>query len=201
MIYGTFTFRWCWDNLHGEKATVVYVEYFVDLGDAAAQVVTLVQEEDNVFRKAVDFQFSSVLDSLYYRYNVDGEWTTDPDVYVDYTADPSLSGVHILRPNQLTKKSDLTPKTLNQVTTINSTPNSSYTYRKLDFDTYEIRILRLDWTDEEDCPLVCSLEHASLIDPGSYFALSYCVSVLNSFFPCTLYVHFCPDLSLDPIYF
>ena len=46
-------------------------------------------------------------------------------------------------------------------------------YKPLDFDTYEIRLLQLQWgSDEED--ISCALEYASLIDPGPYIALSYC---------------------------
>ncbi|PVH73001.1 hypothetical protein DL98DRAFT_366154, partial [Cadophora sp. DSE1049] len=46
-------------------------------------------------------------------------------------------------------------------------------YKPLDFDTYEIRLLQLQWgSDEEE--ISCALEYASLIDPGPYIALSYC---------------------------
>ncbi|CZT10743.1 uncharacterized protein RAG0_15124 [Rhynchosporium agropyri] len=47
-------------------------------------------------------------------------------------------------------------------------------YKPLDFETYEIRLLRLQWGFENIEDIHCSLEHASLIDPGSYIALSYC---------------------------
>ncbi|KAH9217394.1 heterokaryon incompatibility protein-domain-containing protein, partial [Leptodontidium sp. 2 PMI_412] len=46
-------------------------------------------------------------------------------------------------------------------------------YKPLDFDTYEIRLLQLHW-DPEIGGIRCSLEYASLIDPGPYIALSYC---------------------------
>jgi len=47
-------------------------------------------------------------------------------------------------------------------------------YEPLDFDTHEIRLLLVDWDAEEDAPILSSLEHASLIDPKPYIALSYC---------------------------
>ncbi|KAH7305636.1 heterokaryon incompatibility protein-domain-containing protein [Rhexocercosporidium sp. MPI-PUGE-AT-0058] len=46
-------------------------------------------------------------------------------------------------------------------------------YKPLDFDTYEIRLLQLHWGSELT-QINCSLEYASLIDPGPYIALSYC---------------------------
>ncbi|KAH7377554.1 heterokaryon incompatibility protein-domain-containing protein [Cadophora sp. MPI-SDFR-AT-0126] len=46
-------------------------------------------------------------------------------------------------------------------------------YKPLDFDTYEIRLLQLQW-DREEAAVSCALEYASLIDPGPYIALSYC---------------------------
>jgi len=45
-----------------------------------------------------------------------------------------------------------------------------YLYLPLDFATREIRILALDMTNGD---ISCSLEHVSLIEPGSYIALSY----------------------------
>ncbi|CZT52615.1 uncharacterized protein RSE6_13967 [Rhynchosporium secalis] len=47
-------------------------------------------------------------------------------------------------------------------------------YKPLDFETYEIRLLRLQWGSENIGDIHCSLEHASLINPGPYIALSYC---------------------------
>jgi hypothetical protein len=67
-----------------------------------------------------------------------------------------------------------------QTMTINQTPSDSYPYCRLDFDSYEIRILKLNGSADESDPIVCSLEHASLIDPGPYVSLSYDVSI--SFF-------------------
>jgi hypothetical protein len=58
-------------------------------------------------------------------------------------------------------------------TSISALP-AQYPYRRLDFDTYEVRLLKLTWEYSKNSPLSCSLEHVSLIDPGSYFALSYC---------------------------
>ncbi|KAK0123682.1 hypothetical protein ONS95_008694 [Cadophora gregata] len=51
-------------------------------------------------------------------------------------------------------------------------------YKPLDFDTYEIRLLRLKWAPAE-ADISCALEYASLIDPGPYIALSYCWGDLN----------------------
>ncbi|KAL2075158.1 hypothetical protein VTL71DRAFT_100 [Oculimacula yallundae] len=49
-------------------------------------------------------------------------------------------------------------------------------YKPLDFDTFEIRLLRLNWDDlgPSTDGIDCSLEYVSLIDPGPYIALSYC---------------------------
>jgi len=45
-------------------------------------------------------------------------------------------------------------------------------YRPLDFDTFEIRLLRLSRGDKAS-KIHCSLEYASLINPPEYTALSY----------------------------
>jgi len=45
-------------------------------------------------------------------------------------------------------------------------------YQPLDFDTFEIRLLRVH-RDPKHFTLVCSLEYASLINPPEYTALSY----------------------------
>lgn len=55
-----------------------------------------------------------------------------------------------------------------------SVPNSKYTYRKLDFDIHEIRILTLKANADEDADILCDIEHESLISPRPYTALSYC---------------------------
>ena len=47
-------------------------------------------------------------------------------------------------------------------------------YRQLDADNYEIRLLVLDYERAPGNKITCSLEYASLIDPPSYTALSYC---------------------------
>lgn len=50
-----------------------------------------------------------------------------------------------------------------------------YPYRPLSFDEHEIRLLRIEFGSNKNYPhLACSLEHASLIEPGPYIALSYC---------------------------
>jgi len=67
-----------------------------------------------------------------------------------------------------------TPSSLNINMTSLRSPSRAYPYRKLDFDTHEIRLLKLEWTYAEDSSITYSLDHASLIDPGSYVALSYC---------------------------
>ncbi|KAG4441522.1 hypothetical protein IFR05_002979 [Cadophora sp. M221] len=51
--------------------------------------------------------------------------------------------------------------------------DSKFSYKPLDFDTYEIRLLQLQWGSEIE-GIQCALEHVSLIDPGPYIALSYC---------------------------
>lgn len=51
---------------------------------------------------------------------------------------------------------------------------SSGLYQSLNFDSHEIRLLLVDLEDDEDAPIMCSLEHVSLIDPKPYIALSYC---------------------------
>lgn len=267
--------------------------------DCTAKTVVLDWKEGNVFEKTVDFEFTSESDSLYYRYSVDGIWTTKDTVTICYDHISFPSGVHVLTPNQLfnngralsirheaqpsapgpspippltpekasqyarlfertgaqngvllgearqmifepsglphevlgriwhladteqrgslritefviamhliasfktgalgalpstltaelfhaaerrppsaTGISDSTDRARSQTITINQMPPDSYPYRKLDFDTYETRVLRLNWSIKESDPIVCSLEHVSLIDPGSYVALSYCV--------------------------
>jgi len=52
--------------------------------------------------------------------------------------------------------------------------SGGYPYKPLDFDTHEIRLLKLNWAHLEESAIFCSLEHVSLIDPGPYIALSYC---------------------------
>jgi hypothetical protein len=52
--------------------------------------------------------------------------------------------------------------------TIHSTP----LYQLLDFDLHEIRVLLVAWDEEEDTPIICSMEHISLINPKPYIALS-----------------------------
>jgi hypothetical protein len=47
-------------------------------------------------------------------------------------------------------------------------------YRELDANIYEIRLLVLDYERAPGNKITCSLEYASLIDPLSYTALSYC---------------------------
>jgi hypothetical protein len=47
-------------------------------------------------------------------------------------------------------------------------------YRQLDADNYEIRLLVLDYERAPGNKMIFSLEYASLIDPPSYTALSYC---------------------------
>ena len=58
--------------------------------------------------------------------------------------------------------------------TQNSKTDGQYPYRKLDSDTSEIRLLYLDGSSSKDDPLTCFVEYISLIDPGTYTALSYC---------------------------
>ncbi len=52
----------------------------------------------------------------------------------------------------------------------------TYDYKRLDFDTYEIRILVMDPISDEtsSCDLRCQIQHESLISPTPYLALSYC---------------------------
>lgn len=52
-------------------------------------------------------------------------------------------------------------------------PNRSrYPYEKLDFDTSEIRVLKLTGRDHSFHSSI-TIQHISLIDPPSYYALSY----------------------------
>jgi hypothetical protein len=51
--------------------------------------------------------------------------------------------------------------------------DGQYSYRKLDSDTWEIRLLYLDGSSSKDDPLTCFVEYISLINPGTYTALSY----------------------------
>ena len=55
-----------------------------------------------------------------------------------------------------------------------SPPLQPYPYKPLDFDNYEIRLLKLTWESEEAYPCTFSIVHDSLIDPRPYIALSYC---------------------------
>lgn len=50
----------------------------------------------------------------------------------------------------------------------------TYPYKPLDFDIYEIRLIKLIWDYSTPSKFTCSMEHDSLIDPGPYVALSYC---------------------------
>ncbi|CZR65100.1 uncharacterized protein PAC_15000 [Phialocephala subalpina] len=49
-----------------------------------------------------------------------------------------------------------------------------YPYRPLDFDTHEFRLLTFNLGEHDSGWVPCSVEHASLIDPPPYIALSYC---------------------------
>lgn len=57
--------------------------------------------------------------------------------------------------------------------TIKPTIMTEYPYKKLDFDTHEIRVLVLQPSRDPDSSLMCTIEHESLISPRSYAALSY----------------------------
>ena len=46
-------------------------------------------------------------------------------------------------------------------------------YTRLDFLSYEIRLLNIQEARDDES-VHCTLEKATLIDPGSYHALSYC---------------------------
>ncbi|KAH7333256.1 heterokaryon incompatibility protein-domain-containing protein [Rhexocercosporidium sp. MPI-PUGE-AT-0058] len=52
-------------------------------------------------------------------------------------------------------------------------------YSRLDFLSYEIRLLNIQEASD-DKELCCTLEHTTLIEPGSYYALSYCWGDLRS---------------------
>lgn len=54
--------------------------------------------------------------------------------------------------------------------------STSVTYRPLNVEAYEIRMLRLPLDEPEhgNRPISCELETISLINPGLYTALSYC---------------------------
>lgn len=54
-----------------------------------------------------------------------------------------------------------------------------FPYRPLDLQGHEIRILKLEWNRPRDRPLLGTLEYVSLVDPGSYIALSYCWGHVN----------------------
>jgi len=49
-----------------------------------------------------------------------------------------------------------------------------FSYRPLDFDDHEIRLLTLGSLSSNDSIISCSISHVSLISPGTYIALSYC---------------------------
>jgi hypothetical protein len=47
-------------------------------------------------------------------------------------------------------------------------------YQPLDLQSFEIRVLNLEWDGRQSRPLFGTLDHVSLVDPGPYLALSYC---------------------------
>lgn len=49
-----------------------------------------------------------------------------------------------------------------------------YPYRPLDFDTHEFRLLTFNLGEHDSGWVPCFVEHASLINPPPYIALSYC---------------------------
>jgi hypothetical protein len=65
--------------------------------------------------------------------------------------------------------------TYNMTGVSRSTPAEElYPYKPLNFDTHEIRLLRLYLQTNNEQTIFCCLENVSLIDAKPYFALSYC---------------------------
>ena len=108
----------------------------------------------DVFEKYITFPRK---EKIYYRFIVDGHWMIDEAAPQEADAIGGLNNV--LLPDRIVQ-GDFSLQ--------------DYQYKPLDFDTHEIRLLRMDWTSSEDSEVSYSLEHASLIDPGSYIAVSYC---------------------------
>jgi hypothetical protein len=146
---GSFVFRW------ERPAKEVYVSGTFDDWSKSVKLVKL----GDWFEKEVFFPKSEV---IYYQFFVDDMWLVD-GWWVQI--DPIRGNVNVLTPDQLL------PHVPASVEVIE---DRKYPYEKLDFDTYEIRLLTLNWSNDEYSPIVGSLEHVSLIDPGPYFALSYC---------------------------
>ncbi|KAH7327498.1 heterokaryon incompatibility protein-domain-containing protein [Rhexocercosporidium sp. MPI-PUGE-AT-0058] len=101
-----------------------------------------------------EFRVDTSVQKVFYKFIVDGKSTLD-----DSVAQENWPG-HGMR-NVTTPRSS-------------KTASQPYPYRKLDFDNYDFRVLVLKFSDSDDGKLDCYLEHESLINPGSYLALSYC---------------------------
>ena len=195
-IMSAFTFRWTNSRspdlpLPGDqRAQKVFAEYYeedVGIPENFKRILLKIAPGYQgpggcMFQETV--QFDPPFKALYYRFEVDGLWVMDVTAPAKTTAEGFvrnylyLSGGEHATSQQaigLQEEMDLTP----DQSAMSSAESRPYSYEKLDFDRYEIRILRLSDNIEEGAPIVCSLEHASLLDPGPYIALSYCVSVLN----------------------
>lgn len=114
---------------------------------------------DNTFF-SIEHRISSSIEKVYYRFNVDGKRFLDDNAPQEAWQNAGL--MNIIRPSRSSK-------------TVNVTLGQGYPYNKLDFDTWETRLLVLKWSNSKDDLIECSLEHKSLFNPGQYLALSYCV--------------------------
>jgi len=153
-VLGLYTFR-----LHVSALEVYVTGNF----DQWSRTQRLIQTSNGVFEREVVLpEFKR----MHYLFFVDGEEMTDPSAMQELD-----SGGRII--NVLTREQVLEGDSLGGYVR-----SSAYGYKRLDFDNYEIRILTLTTTpnhpESNDSKICCYMEHVSLINPGSYSALSYC---------------------------
>jgi hypothetical protein len=153
-VLGLYTFR-----LHVSALKVYVTGDF----DQWSRTQRLIQTSNGVFEREVVLpEFKR----MHYLFFVDGEEMTDPSAMQELDSGGRITNV-------LTREQVLEGDSLGGYVR-----SSAYGYKRLDFDNYEIRILTLTTTpnqpESNDSKICCYIEHVSLINPGSYSALSYC---------------------------
>lgn len=128
----------------------------------------------NSFEKKIYFQNPNEM--IYYRFVVDGVWAPDPTAPLVFHHDRR---VNVIVPSQITNENVHAAHINSSLPLSSSTASvqerksvqASYRYKGFT-DDHEVRIITLHCSSQFS-DIVCGLEHVSLINPGSYVALSY----------------------------
>lgn len=130
---------------------------------------------DGFFSK--DVYIRNPKEKIHYMLVVDGDWTTDSSAPLENI---DGSWVNVVLPEWIVKgplyatgiNSSLPPSSIATGVEEGKPHQASYKYRNF-VDDHEIRIITLHYSSQFS-DIVCNMEHVSLINPGSYIALSYC---------------------------